>query len=188
MTGRLLIGPSTGSTGVRMAEIAERVLEPDEAQAVASWAYDPPFDFYDVTGNDAARLFLTRDDAGHGYYPVLEADELVGFVCFGPEARVRGQSAEAGTCDVGAGLRPDLLSRGLATGLMPAVVAFAIARFDATRLRAAVAAFNERSIRLCTSAGFRPVREFDGPRHRRFVEMVLDIAPRSRDVPTPGSP
>lgn len=163
-----------------MVELLERTFTSDEARAVASWAYEPPFDFYDLAPDEAVDLFTTRDAARRGYYPLHDGRAVVGFVCFGPEARVRGQVEESGTCDVGAGLDPGRLSQGLATGLMPAVVRFAAARFDARRLRAAVAAFNERSLRLCTSAGFRTVRDFDGPDGRPFVELVLDVPTVSR--------
>ena len=64
-----------------------------------------------------------------------------------------GQDEEPATLAVGMGLAPDRLSRGVAPALLPDVVRFARERFGATRLRAAVAAFNDRSLRLCTSAG-----------------------------------
>jgi RimJ/RimL family protein N-acetyltransferase len=163
-----------------VVELLDRAFTAGEARAVAAWAYEPPFDFYDLAPGEAADLLTTHDALGYGYYPVHDGQAIVGFVCFGPEARVRGQAEEPGTCDVGAGLDPGRLSQGLATGLMPAVVRFAVARFDARRLRAAVAAFNERSLRLCTSAAFRPAREFDGPDGRPFVELVLDLPTVSR--------
>jgi RimJ/RimL family protein N-acetyltransferase len=162
-----------------VVELADRVLTPEEARAVVAWSYDPPFDMYDLSGDEAVALLTARDDGGEGYYPVLDGDQVVGFVCFGAEARVRGQQEEAGTCDLGAGLDPGRLSQGVATGLLPVAVRFAHDRFGATRVRAAVAAFNERSLRLCTSAGFRRVREFEGPESRRFVELVLDAGQAS---------
>jgi ribosomal-protein-alanine N-acetyltransferase len=154
--------------------LAERVLTPDEARVVASWAYDPPFDVYDLSGDDAVAMLLARDERGHGYYPVLQGDDVVvGFACFGAEARVSGQDEHTSTCDVGVGLAPERLSEGIATSLMPAVVRFAVDRFGAKVVRAAVAAFNDRSLRLCTSAGFQRVREFVGPGGRPFVELEL---------------
>jgi len=158
-----------------MVEIQDRVLTPDEAQGVVAWAYEPPFDFYNLSCDEAVSLLRARDKRGYGYYPVQVEDEVVGFLCFGPEARVRGQTEEPETCDLGAGLRPDRVSQGLASRMLPSAVAFAADKFGARRLRAAVATFNERSLRLCASAGFRRVREFDGPREQRFVELLLDI-------------
>jgi [ribosomal protein S18]-alanine N-acetyltransferase len=155
--------------------LQDSVPTPEQARTIATWAYEPPFDIYDLSRDDAVAVLTARDAHGHGYYPVQDAGQIVGFVCFGPEGRVAGQQAEPGTLDVGAGLAPVRLSQGLATALMPDVVRFAVQRFGATRLRAAVAAFNERSLRLCTSAGFRPVREFAGPADRPFVELILDV-------------
>jgi RimJ/RimL family protein N-acetyltransferase len=106
---------------------------------------------------------------------VLAGADVVGFVCFGPEGRVRGQHDVPGTLDVGMGLAPDRLGRGVATALLPEIVRFARERFGARRLRAAVAAFNDRSLRLCESAGFRRVREFAGRDDRPFVELLLDL-------------
>ena len=166
-----------------MVELLDRPLTPDEGRAIASWAYEPPFDLYNLVADEAVDLLTTRDDAGSGYYPVQDGDAVVGFVCFGPEARVRGQHEEPGTCDVGVGLAPTSLGQGLGTGLLPVVLRFAVEKFAPRRLRAAVASFNERSLRLCTSAGFQAVREFDGPGNRRFVELVLDLHRSSTETP-----
>jgi RimJ/RimL family protein N-acetyltransferase len=157
-------------------ELVERALTRDEARAVVAWSYEPPFDLYDLSGDEAVALLTIRDERGHGYDPVLDGAQVVGFVCFGAEARVRGQEEEPGTCDIGAGLDPARLSRGIATSLLPVAVRFAADRFGATRMRVAVAAFNHRSLRLCTSAGFRVVREFDGPDDRRFIELEMVLA------------
>jgi ribosomal-protein-alanine N-acetyltransferase len=82
---------------------------------------------------------------------------------------------EDGTVDVGAGIRPDLLGQRIGTALMPLVVTHARSRFAPQRLRGAIAEFNTRSRRVCLAAGFRPVRTFEGPQGRRFVELVLEV-------------
>lgn len=155
--------------------LVDRAVTPEEARAIAGWIYDPPFDRYGLSADDAVALLTRRDDRGNGYYPLEAGADVIGFVCFGAEARVQGQEELPGVLDVGMGLAPDRLSRGLATTLMPDVVGFARKRFGATRLRAAVAAFNDRSLRLCASAGLRPVREFTGPDDTAFVELDLDL-------------
>jgi ribosomal-protein-alanine N-acetyltransferase len=166
----------TGPAGIRSGGgLRDRAFTAAEARAVAAWSYEPPFDLYELSGDDAVVLLTARDADGLGYYPVEVGGEVAGFVCFGPEGRVAGQEPEPGTVDVGAGLHPDRVSQGLATALMPEVVRFATERLGAARVRAAVAAFNERSIRLCTSAGFRPVRKFPGPGGRPFVELVREL-------------
>jgi RimJ/RimL family protein N-acetyltransferase len=156
--------------------ILDRRLSADEAAAIAQWRYEPPFDLYDGSGPEAVGPLLHRDGQGYGYYPVEAAGELVGFVCFGPEARVSGQAEELGTCDVGAGLRPDRLSARVGTELLPLALRFAAERFAAERARVAIAAFNDRSRRLCTAAGFTLVREFEGPAGRPFVELTRPLS------------
>jgi ribosomal-protein-alanine N-acetyltransferase len=151
-----------------------RPLLAADAAAIATWRYPPPFDFYDSDG-DADDL-APPDEHGLGYY-VIEAGEgeLVGFCCLGPEGRVPGQSDEPGTLDVGMGVRPDAVSQGVASAALPLVIDLARQVTSPRRLRTAVAAFNERSLRLCRRAGFVEVRRFDGPRGQLFVELARDL-------------
>lgn len=150
-------------------------LTADEAARIARWAYPPPHDVYD--GNGDVGLMTTVAEDGTGYFGIHGGGELVAFACFGADARVRGQQEEDGTLDVGCGVRPDLVSRGIATQVLPEVIDLARERWSPRRLRAAVASFNDRSLRLCRSAGFVAVRTFDGPGDRPFTELVLDLAP-----------
>ena len=148
-----------------------------EAKAAARWTYGPPYDVYSGAPEDFARFLDVAED-GAGYYAIVdedESDELVGYCCFGREARVKGQAEEPGTVDVGGGVRPDRTSQGLATLVFPTILEFAGMRFAAERFRTAVAAFNERSTRLCQSAGFKAVRRFDGPGGREFLEFAREV-------------
>jgi [ribosomal protein S18]-alanine N-acetyltransferase len=77
-----------------------------EAEEVARWHYDPPYDFYDAVADqrDLTELldpvqrgetyFAARDENGEliGYFGLVEAEGVVG---------------------VGVALRPDLTGRGL---------------------------------------------------------------------------
>ena len=145
-----------------------------EAEQAARWAYEAPFDRYDSDPTHPD-LFLDLQEDGTGFYALVDRSSpgaLLGFCCFGEEARVVGQQEETGTLDLGGGLRPDLVSRGTATLLMPAVCRFAAERFDPERLRVVIAAFNERSIRLCRSARFESIRAFTRPDGEPFIELV----------------
>jgi ribosomal-protein-alanine N-acetyltransferase len=157
-----------------MSDSIVRPLRPEEATDVAAWAYEPPHDIYNGDP-EHPEDFLAIDDDGCGYYAIATADgdEVVGFCCFGPEARVVGQSPEADTLDVGGGVRPDRVSQRLATQAFPLILQFGHDRFRPRQFRTAVAAFNERSLRLCASAGFREVRRFEGP-GREFVELIRE--------------
>lgn len=144
-----------------------------DAEQVASWRYDSPFDLYDSDGEPDA---LPRpDEHGWGYYVVHDERGVLAFVCFGPEGRVPGQVDAPGLVDVGMGVRPDAVSQGVAASLVGDLLAFARRRFAARGVRTAVAAFNERSLRLCRSAGLVETRRFVGPSGREFVELVGEL-------------
>jgi ribosomal-protein-alanine N-acetyltransferase len=145
-------------------------VTPAQAAEIATWHYPDPFDFYDSSGDPT--LYPAPDEQGLGYYALVDGDlQLLGFCCLGPEGRVPGQHDEVGTVDVGMGIRPDVVSRGLASEALPLVLALARAR-GARRLRTAVAEFNQRSLRLCRRAGFVEHRRFVGPGGHEFVELV----------------
>ena len=156
-----------------MLTLLRRPFTAEEAREVAAWAYPPPFDLYDSSD---PQVFLTRGTDGGGYYPAVDdAGRLVAFAVIGAEARVRGQEPAEGVVDVGMGVHPDATSRGLGGALMGDVVALAYELTGATTARAAVAVFNERSLALCRSAGFRPVRDFEGPGGRMFRELLRPL-------------
>ena len=108
-----------------------------------------------------------------GYHSTLDPDgELVGFLAL----RKEGDAVE-----IGLGLRPDLTGRGLGLGFLEAGLRFAEDAFRPRGFRLAVAAFNERAIRVYGRAGFhlsrRYLHETNGGVHE-FVEMVRDARPQ----------
>jgi ribosomal-protein-alanine N-acetyltransferase len=138
------------------------------AEVVASWRYEPPFDLYDGTDAGIAGML----DGNH--LAVLDDGRLIGFVATGPEARVRGGPTETpDVTDVGFGLAPDALSRGV--GTRAGALAIEALRFAGHgTLRASILASNERSRRLAEGLGFAVVDEFDDDAGRRFVVAVRD--------------
>jgi len=152
--------------------VSIRPFREGEATDVAAWAYEPPFEIYNGDPENQ-QDYLSVDPDGFGYYAVVDTDSggVIGFCCFGPEARVKGQEQRQGTIDIGGGVHPELLSEGIATDLLPLIMDFARDRFAPEQFRTAVASFNDRSTRLCLSAGFEIVRRFQGP-SREFQELV----------------
>jgi [ribosomal protein S18]-alanine N-acetyltransferase len=142
------------------------VFEPidgGDAREISAWRYDPPYDFYDATSDpdDLEELLDPRRREGSYFSAFDEGGELVGFFCFGTEARVPGGDyAEGGAVDVGRGLRPDLTGRGLGLGFMLAGLKSARRRFASDGFRLSVAAFNERAILVYERAGFRRTEVF----------------------------
>ena len=104
---------------MHVVKIRIREFREYDAKFVASWSYDPPYDIYDDDPFDFEG-YLVRDENGLGYFALVSADdddEVVGFCCFGAEARVVGHEAINGVLDIGGGIRPDLVSTGVATAV-----------------------------------------------------------------------
>ena len=154
-------------------KIVIRPLAPDEAVAVAAWRYGGELAIYDGDpGQEQDLLVMTAE--GYGYYALLENDDFVGYCCFGPEGRVPGQPAPVeDLLDLGGGLRPDLVGKGLGALGLPMILDFAREKLSPPGFRTAIASFNRRSIVLCRWAGFRPSCTFPGPGGREFTELVL---------------
>ena len=137
-------------------------IEPASPEALAdigSWAYEPPYDFYDGRHEplrDPERYFAVLDESG----------SLVGHYYF----ELRGDVLEYGL-----GLRPDLTGHGLGLEFVRSGLEFGRARFRPARIVLAVAAFNERAIVVYQRAGFtitgRHIRSFPEFGEVEFVDM-----------------
>ena len=153
-----------------------RMITEGDANEIATWRYEPPYDLYNLSYFDIPFLL----DPENRYYAVYDqADDLIGFGCFGAEARVPGgdyRQTEPRVLDVGVGLRPDLVGRGLGGVFVDAVLQYGIEEFRPERLRVTVATFNERSLNVFQKLGFLEthgfVREGDG---MAFVQMDRTI-------------
>ena len=149
-----------------------RELTVEEAERPLGWRYPEPYATYDAEGplGQDRGFFAVEDDDG----------ELVGFGCTGVEARVPGVEEEAGTLDVGYGMRPDRIGRGLGRDFVRAVVACAAGQAPSARLRMSILRWNERSRRVAEAHGFcvigqagefdvlvrEPARRGDGAEYR----------------------
>jgi RimJ/RimL family protein N-acetyltransferase len=144
-----------------------RELTVEEAERPLGWRYPEPYATYDAAGP------LGRD---LGFFAVEGEDgDLVGYGCLGAEARVPGVEEEAGTVDVGYGLRPDLVGQGLGREFVGAVLAHAADTHPSARLRMSILDWNSRSRRVAEAHGFRVVGragEFD---------VLVREAPRKGD-------
>lgn len=131
--------------------LAVRPLEPADAEAIATWRYEGPWDVYDVHPGD-------RLSAEAGYQAVVDgAGDLVGFLCLGQEARVPGLAETDGIADIGIGMRPDLLGQGLGRAFGAAVLSHVARCCGEISLRAVIQSWNQRSLRLAQGLGFRGV-------------------------------
>lgn len=153
---------SSGANELRFEQMTQ-----DEAEEVADWRYEPPYDFYDAPSDeeDLVLLLSAARRAGRTFAAKDGSGEMVGFLTYG---------REDDAIVVGLGLRPDLTGHGLGGPFVAAGLDFARERFAPRRFRLSVAAFNQRAIKVYERAGFRRTREFHHETNGgvfRFVEM-----------------
>ena len=123
-----------------------------EAEAVAGWRYEAPYDFYDAPADeDDLALLLDPERRRDRIFSACAEHALVGFF----EFRSAGDAVL-----VGLGLRPDLTGRGLGASFIAAGLDFARELFEPRRFRLRVATFNERAIKVYERAGFVRTRSF----------------------------
>ena len=144
----------------------DRMTQAD-AEAISTWRYEPPYDFYDADADvgDLAEL-LDAGLRGEKYFAARdELGELIGFFAF---------TTNAGVVAVGLGLRPDLTGLGIGLPFLERGLDFARGRFAPSTFRLAVAAFNRRAIIVYERAGFVATRSFPHETNGAtfpFVEM-----------------
>lgn len=139
------------STAIGQLGIA--LMSQDEAEVIADWRYEPPYDFYDWPADhrDLAELLDPVRRGDHYFSARDAAGELIGFFGFGREDDVVG---------MGVGLRPDLTGRGLGQSFLEAGLAFAREQFAPSHFKLSVAEFNMRAITVYERAGFIRTRSF----------------------------
>ena len=136
------------------------LITPEFAREITTWTYDPPYDRYDMSVDNLQGL-LNRD---YRYHVVFDGDQtLLGFCCFGEDARVPG-----GTYSI---IEPDILDVGV--GIHPDILKFAFQAFHPESFRVTVAAFNLRSIKTFKSLGFIETHTFINDRVKiEFIQLV----------------
>ncbi len=152
--------------GQEMTEYLLFPLQREQAEEIVGWTYDPPYKVYDLTPGDLELLLLEE----YRYHQVLDlSGNLVGYCCFGEDARVPGghySQSEPEVLDVGVGMRPDLVGKGLGGRFVQAILDHARRAYEPQVLRVTVADFNQRSLRTFHKLGFEPTawfkREPDG--------------------------
>lgn len=144
-----------------------RPLTAEQGEAMANWSYPGPWAVYDVT---------TPIDPEEGFWAVVDdSGAVAGYACFGVEARVPGLEEQPGALDVGVGMRPDLTGQGLGREFAGAVLEHAREVTGATRLRAVVQDWNQRSRRLLDGLGFEETGD------HRVGELRYVVYERSAD-------
>ena len=177
---------SDGASGA--APFLLRPFTEDDARALVGWRYDGPYAFYDPAAEDLPAILAEL--------PAYAAAEdgwgaLAGFFVFGAGARVPGGERAGlyppGALDVGLGLRPDLVGRGLGAGFVAAGLAYVRGRVapPPARFRLSVAAWNLRAVRAYERAGFRPGPRFTSPVRGKETAFLLMTTPPAADAGGP---
>lgn len=150
----------------------------DEASAreIATWQYNPPYDIYICTPDkieETVQWYLTPK---YQYFSAWDkAGELIGFRCFGGDARVPGGDYGAEALDMGGGLKPGKTGQGLGASFMKSAFEFANLHYAPKTFRATVAQFNERALRVCEKVGYKRVSTFTSTHSAKpFVILTRD--------------
>ena len=129
-------------------------LSEENAREITTWRYDPPYDLYDLDPEHMSGL-LKID---YRYHQVIDLKgSLVGFCCFGLDAQVPGGDYHLGepvVLDIGVGLRPDLTGQGRGTTFVGEILDYGHATYRPKVFRAAIASFNQRSLKTFQNLGF----------------------------------
>ena len=145
-----------------------------DARAISRWRYGGPYSVYD--GNPASVTSLL--EPRFHYHSVYDGGDLVGYFCFGEDARVAtgrrlGLYEREPALDVGLGMRPDLTGRGLGTGFVRSGLRFAQDAYSPPAFRLTVATFNRRAINVYEKVGFEPIEWFGATTRGGKKEWLL---------------
>lgn len=122
------------------------------AREIATWTYLDEWSVY----NSSTKSDLFTTEAG--YLAVVGSENiLVGFACSGAEARVPGLSEAVDTLDVGLGMNPIFVGQRHGAEFGAAIVGHFQKSTNASYLRVAVQSWNERSLKLTRSLGFKEI-------------------------------
>jgi ribosomal-protein-alanine N-acetyltransferase len=155
-----------------MMKFTVQPIHEQDVEEIASWAYDPPYSIYNLDVEDIPILL----DAKRRYFTVSdESHRIIGFCCFGEQAKVDGglyPENEPDVLDVGLGMHPSLVGKGKGRAFVDAILRFAHDEFRPIRFRVTIADFNVRSRVTFLRLGFAQVGEFIRPFDgMKFVQL-----------------
>lgn len=171
------------AAGLEFAPLAE-----EDADAILEWQYSGELAAYGFATADPDERAEERHDLldpANGYHAARTRNgELVGFCCFGPDAQVPGGDYREPALDVGLGLRPDLVGRGLGGAFVAAILDFSRRELAPPLFRLTIATWNRRATLVYERAGFRAAGRFrrtapGGDPGAEFLVMVRPVGGRA---------
>ncbi|NMP22938.1 GNAT family N-acetyltransferase [Sulfobacillus harzensis] len=147
----------------------------DDAVAISSWHYPPPYDFYDFDADpdDRAELLDIENWApnSHWVWKTVVGDR-VGFVIF---------ETHDSEVELGLGLSPGLTGQGLGALFMQEILALTRTLWPRHTPCLFVALFNERARTVYERAGFRAQRVFEQETNGGiFLFVAMQYIPQPR--------
>ena len=152
------------NAGLRVDEMLDR-----HAQVLSTWRYPGEMSLNDRDADDVTYVM----DPANGYRAILRDDELVGYCNFGHDAQVPGGSYEGSAVDVGIGLAPEQIGRGLGHEALAVVLGYAMEAFPGASLRATIAVRQLASQAIFERAGFAPTHRFTAASGVTYIQYLL---------------
>lgn len=137
------------------------LIDEDNARAILSWRYEPPYDFYNNSEEDARLLQHLLHPQNILYCILAENSELVAYCSFGQDGQVTNGNYRGEALDIGMGIRPDLTGRRKGVEYANAVLEFAESLFKPKAFRVTIAAFNKRALRVWQKLEFEHQQSFE---------------------------
>ncbi|MCJ7842047.1 GNAT family N-acetyltransferase [Lederbergia sp. NSJ-179] len=148
------------------------------AREIMQWKYMPPYDFYNMDGEDEDLQELLH------YSCVFQDDELIGFFCTGEFAQIHighevGVYPEMeGLIDIGIGLKPEWTGKGFGQEFFSFIIQHLQKDQNPKALRLSVAQFNKRAVKLYSRLGFMTQTSFE-VNNVPFLVMTKILSPKS---------
>lgn len=163
----------------KTATFSFRKMDEVSAREIVTWRYELPYDIYNRAPDKIEESVQWYLIPKYQYFSAWnEAGELIGFRCFGEDARVPGGDYSAEALDMGGGLRPNLTGQGFGASFMNAAFEFAHLHYSPQTFRTTVAQFNERALRVCEKMGYKRVSSFISTHSGKpFVILMRDANP-----------
>jgi ribosomal-protein-alanine N-acetyltransferase len=147
------------------------------AAAIVDWRYPAPYDVYDPAVADPELPHRDGAAAGDRFAILSERGGLLAYFRVGAAARVRGGRYDGAALDLGLGLHPALVRRGLGLRCLRAALDCIAARWPGRSVRATIGHWNIDALRVAKRAGFEPVGSFGGFRRGapgRYVVLLRE--------------
>jgi RimJ/RimL family protein N-acetyltransferase len=143
------------------------------AREIVTWRYPEPYHVYNLDDNEQG----VQEVLDGGFWAVRKSGDLVGYLCFGVQARVpcgmhKGLYPNSHV-DIGLAMRPDLTGQGQGLEFSQKALEFARQVYETSNLRLTVASFNERARKVYERAGFQERARFVNRKPGGDTEFII---------------